>query len=610
MADMAPYDQLNGCKLEARMFSRRLFLGASSAAALLAVARSASAEENTQTVLDLNFFDRSAAADHARAFDAALRYVNHEVFDDPAGIVIEDAALNGVEDAGYAGSGSYPDGWQLLPQPAAPAGFSAIFTRTGASNGRLRLQGGSAGDFTLIMGSSRHFSIAKGDLLTGSVAIRLADGDRSSLASLGLLVRQNDLDGTPVNHAPPVTPIQQIQTDKPWWAQVQIVAAEGGFANLALKITTSGRFDLTFEINFPQLEKRPWRSTFCAASREADHVLLSAPTDYLSQTARSVVITADAPRFVPMASLWSEYANADNYIEVQLRDRVLVATVVANHVRNEIRLGVVPPLMRFTVCLSVRATGLAASLNGKPPQSIDCPVPKGLTVARLGGGINGAWNSTIGRLTLFKGVVPDIALQSRRGQVFFDDFDRPDSASLGRSPTGQTIEKTGGNDSAIVGRKWVVIPGGLGLAFAAYGKIALPKVPRYLGAVLTWTTGNSGGCAGLLAATNVPPDPVDALHTVVCDDREIFQTISNTRVEKALAEFIYPIAMRRDGETQYGVARMLNSTDSAVVYVGPQGDLVRHLDPTYAARIGSIAVFEHYWQILQCRPEFLAVAAS
>ena len=592
------------------MFSRRLFLGASSASAWLAFAGSAPVEETAQTVLDLNFFDRSAAADHARAFDAALRYVDHEVFADPAGVVIEDAGLNGVEDAGYSGSGSYPDGWRLLPQPAAPTGFSATFTKSGTGNGRLRLQGGSAGDFYLIMGSSRHFAIAKGDLLTGSVAIRLADGDRSGLTSLGLLVLQNDPDGAPANHAAPVTPIQQIQTDKAWWAQVQIVAAEAGFANLALKITTLGKFDLTFEINFPQLEKRIWRSTFCAAAREGDHLLLSVSADYLSEPARSVVITADAPRFVPAASLWSEYADAGNYIEVQLRDRVLVATVVADQVRNEIRLGVVPPLMRFTVCLSLRATGLAASLNGKPAQSIDCPVPKGLKLARLGGGIHGAWNSTVGRLTLSSGAVPDIALASRRDQVFFDDFDRPDSASLGRSPTGQMIEKTGGNDSAISGKKWVVIPGGLGLAFAAYGKVALSKVPRYLGAVLTWTTGNSGGCAGLLAATNMPPDPVDALHTVVCDDREIFQTISNTKVEKALAEFIYPIAMRRDGETQYGVARMLNATDSAVVYVGPQGDLVRHADPTYAARVGAIAVFEHYWQVLQCRPEFLAVAAS
>jgi hypothetical protein len=592
------------------MFSRRSFLGASSASAWLAFAGSAQAEENAQTVLDLNFLDRSSAADHARAFDAALRYVSHEVFGDPAGIVIEDAALNGVEDAGYSGSRSYPDGWQLLPQPAAAAGFSAAFTRSGTGIGRLRLQGGSAGEFHLIMGSNRHFSIAKGDLLTGSVAIRLAEGDRSGLAGLGLLVLQNNPDGALTTPAPPVVPIQQIQTDKAWWAQVQIVAARNGFATLALKITTSGKFDLTFDINFPQLEKRIWRSTFCATSREGDHLSLSAPADYLSQPARSVVITADAPRFVPAASLWSEYADAGNYIEVQLRNRVLVATVVADQVRNEIRLGVVPPLMRFTVCLSIRATGLAASLNGKPAQSIDCPVPKGLKLARLGGGIDGAWNSTIGRLTLLRGAVADIALQGRRDQVFFDDFDRPDSASLGRSPTGQTIEKTGGNDTAIAGRKWVVIPGGLGLAFAAYGKVALPRVPRYLGAVVTWTTGNSGGCAGLLAATNMPPDPVDALHTVVCDDREIFQTISNTKVEKALAEFIYPMAMRRDGETWYGVARMLTSADSAVVYVGPQGDLVRHVDPTYAARVGAIAVFEHYWQIMQCRPEFLAVAAS
>jgi hypothetical protein len=184
------------------MFSRGWFL--QTASALLAFAGSASAEENTRPLLDLNLFDQSAAADHARAFDATLRCVNHEVFGDPAGVVIEDTTFNGAEDAGYSGSGSYPDGWQVLP--TAPTGFAAAFSKTGVGNGRLRLQGGSAGDFYVVIGSSRHFAVATGDLLTGSVAIRLADGERSSLTSLGLLVFDNDADGAPANHAPPVTP--------------------------------------------------------------------------------------------------------------------------------------------------------------------------------------------------------------------------------------------------------------------------------------------------------------------------------------------------------------------------------------------------------------------
>jgi hypothetical protein len=214
-------------------------------------------------LLDLNFFDRSASTDHARALNAPLRYVNHEVFGDPAGIMIEDAALNGVEDADYSGSGAYPAGWRMLSQSGSPADLTAKFIKTGAGKSRLQLQGRSAGDFYVTTGSSRRFAIVTGDLLTGSVAIRLADGDRGSLKSLGLLILENNADGAVANPTPSVAPVQQIQTDKAWWAQVQIVAGLSGFANLAVKVTTSGKFDLTFEINFPQLEKRAWRSTIC-----------------------------------------------------------------------------------------------------------------------------------------------------------------------------------------------------------------------------------------------------------------------------------------------------------------------------------------------------------
>jgi hypothetical protein len=592
------------------MLSRRSFVGSASLLLASIAARLASAEQDSKPSLDLNFLDRNASSEHARALGAPLRYVDHEVFGDPAGIMIEDAALNGVQDASYSSSGSLPAGWQLLPPPAAPKDWVATFTRIGEAQGRMRLQGNTAGDFYIVLGSSQHFPIATGEMLTGSVAIRLAAGsDKGNLQNLGLLIAENSADGTVANVARSVAPVQQIQTDKPWWAQVQTVAVQNGFANLAVKVTTSGQFDMTLEINHPQLEKRGWRSTFCAVSRQGDDILLAAPSDHLLHSERSVVITADAPRFVAAATLWSEYADAGNYIEVQLRDRVIYAKAVAGGFANEIRLGVVPPLMRFTVCLVIRAIGLTASLNGKPSQLINVAMPKGLTLVRLGGGTTGRWNSTIARLTLFKGAVFDGALESRRDQVFFDDFDRPDSSALGRSPTGQIIERTGNANTAIAGRKWVAIGGVLG--GAAYGKLRLPNAPRYLGAVMTWTGGNAGGAAGLIAATNDDfTKPIDALHAVVSEHFEIFQTMSNSRVETALAVFAYPVAMRRDGQTPYGVACMLNSAESAVVFVGPQGDLARHVDPTYASRIGPIAVFEHYWQLAQCRPEFLAVAAS
>ena len=104
--------------------------------------------------------------------------------------------------------------------------------------------------------------------------------------------------------------------------------------------------------------------------------------------------------------------------------------------------------------------------------------------------------------------------------------------------------------------------------------------------------------------------PTDALHTIVSDDREIFQTITSSGVDPELANFYYPVPMKRDGATAYGVARLLNPAEKAVVFVGPQGDLARHVSEAYVSKVGKTAVFEHYWQIGQCRPEFLAVAAA
>jgi hypothetical protein len=310
------------------------------------------------------------------------------------------------------------------------------------------------------------------------------------------------------------------------------------------------------------------------------------------------------------ASLWREFRDQENFIELQLRGQALYACCAANNVKSEIKLGVLPPLMRFSVALTIDQETIAASLNGKPLKWLKSNVPVGLNAADLGGGVSGKWNSTIKQVTLCKGVAFDAAVESLREQVFFDDFDRSDSSSIGTSPTGQSMTRTGNVDTKIVSGKWVANDGGLGLRFAAYGKVTLQNEPRYMGLVTVWTNGTPGGAAGLIAATNNLTDPTDALHTIVGDPMEIFQTITKSKVDDAFAYFFYPTPMKRDGVTPYGAARLFNARESAVVFVGPQGDLPRHVSPEYAKKIGKTAVFEHFWQLTQCRPEFLAVAAS
>jgi hypothetical protein len=588
------------------MLSRRSFVQGFCALSSAGGGTAAAADGAEPT--DLDFCDRSAAAQHAGVLGDALRYVDHEVFGDAAGIMIEDSADNGVEDAGFGASP--PSGWQMRPETVLPDIYTATFAKTALARGQLRLQGRAAGDCTITLGSDRHFAIAAGDLLTGSLAIRLAQGDVAQIGAVGLIIAERDGSGRIANTAPVLAPVQQLAGDKAWWAQARITVGQSGFASLVLKVITTGAFDLVFDIHTPQLEKRGWRSTFCAASRAADTVIVAPSADYLSRPERTVVITADAPRQVAAATLWSEWRDADNFVEIRYRDHVVSAQSIADGVASEIRLGVVPPLMRFTVAMIRHATGLAASLNGKPVQSVACAMPRGLTRVTLGDGTHGRWNSTVARLTLHASALADAASASRRLVTFYDDFDRPDAAELGDSPTGQAIARVGANHSAIAGRQWVAMDGPPDAVSAAYGKVALPQVPRYLGAVVCWTTGNSGGAAGLIAASNDMSASTDALHSIVTDTAEIFQTITLSQVDAALARFVYPVAMRRDGATPYGVACLLNAAESAVVYVGPQGDLARHVSSTYAARAGRFAVFEHYWQPGQCRPAFLAVAAE
>ncbi len=592
------------------MLSRRLFV-VGSTMALACPDRSAQAAKSADAILDLDFTDPNARGSHARSLTGTLRYADHEVFGDRAGVLIEEATINGVEDAGYAGGDAFPTGWRLLPQPVSAAECATTFTRKGVGQGLLRLTGNATRDLFLVLGSAQHFAIAAGDLLTGSLAIRLAAGSLTNISGLGLINMENDAAGSPSVASLRPAPIQQLQSDKAWWAQVRSVAGPNDHANLALKLSVAGSYDVTLEINAPQLEKRTWRSSYSASSRTADDIAL-APEQlgYLRQAQRAVVITADAPRVAGTASLWSEWEDDNTYVELQLRDQALHARLVAGGTVSEAQLGRIPPLARFTVAMTLGPTGLAGAVNGKVAKSINAAVPTGLTTVRLGRGSQGYWNATIKRVSLYGIGAIDCAAMSLREQVFFDDFDRPDNASLGKSPTGQSIAKTGGVDTAIVAGKWIARNAGLGLAFAGYGKVSLPAAPRYMGAVLNWTTGRSGGAAGLIAATNNLSHPTDALHTIVCDSVEIFQTITGSRVDDALATFAFPNAMARDGATAYGVARLFNRIENAVVFVAPDGDLPRHVSTTYGERIGETAVFEHYWQLGQCRPEFLAVAAA
>ncbi len=256
--------------------------------------------------------------------------------------------------------------------------------------------------------------------------------------------------------------------------------------------------------------------------------------------------------------------------------------------------------------MTLGPTGLAGAVNGKVAKSINAAVPTGLTTVRLGRGSQGYWNATIKRVSLYGIGAIDCAAMSLREQVFFDDFDRPDNASLGKSPTGQSIAKTGGVDTAIVAGKWIARNAGLGLAFAGYGKVFSPAAPRYMGAVLNWTTGRSGGAAGLIAATNNLSHPTDALHTVVCDSVEIFPDhhwLARRRRARDLRFSECDGARRRDG---VWCCALVQPNRKRGGVRGSGWHLPRHVSTTYGERIGETRCVRALLAVgEQCRPEFL-----
>lgn len=530
------------------------------------------------------------------------RAATHEVFGDDAGEWIEEALNeNGVQDAAFSNASSPPNGWGIIPGVSISPSVS--FARVSASRGKLTISGNATGDFYYRFGNGQNLAISEGDNLIGSMAVRLSGGSLDNTSGLSLMIFENDASGVIANYSPVPSVIQLLQTDKPFWEQARIVAGNYAFATFGLKFSAAGAFNIQLEIAWPQLEKRPWRSQFAVTSRAADDRTHSLPAgDW------SIDIVADAPRFQSAGTLW-EGTDGSDRITLRHQNYQFFLTVVSGGVTLvDTAVARIPALMRFEVTLAKKSSGVAVSFNGK--SAIEAAItPPNVLLGTLGNGAAGYWNSSVVSADIMPAALAsaDLAVKSAGVGGLFDDFDRADTTVLGSPPMGPVWTQTGPNTNSIVGNKLVAQDNGEA-AQAAYAYVHLGSAPRYIGALIDFVPGNTGGALAFLAGTDVPPNTFDAFHSVFGDALTTFQTLTGGVVDPAIALYAYSTAIAADGNSQYCVASLIGG--GAEVKLLPDGAFGRIANADFEQKSGPYVIFEHFWKNGECRPEFSAVGAQ
>ncbi|MGY3527295.1 hypothetical protein [Bradyrhizobium sp. USDA 4452] len=539
------------------------------------------------------------------------RAATHEVYGDSAGNWYEEALVaNGVQDAGYSNASTDPTGWGFVFSSALTTSFART-GGSGSSQGVATWSGSTAGDYYYQLGAATNFAAVTADNLIGSVKLRLAAGSFTNVTNPSLVLIEytsgGALVGAPTGNA--VATLQQVQTDKTFFHQIGNGFVAGGttaFVALAIKFTATGAFNFSLGIDNPQLEKRKWRSTFAVSTRSADVNTFTVPA-----APYTLDVTADFPRFVPAGTLL-EIGSGSNRITVRQANYALFLTVVSGgSTLTDTQIAALPSMMRFKLDMTVNASSIVVSVNGQAQTfAITPPV---VTTGTLGNGNAGYWNSTIFVPNILSAAQTQAQLITKSLSLnnLYDDFtNRANSATLTTAWTGQSWHQSFNSaTNSISGGKLIATNTG-GSPFAAYLTAPLSANPRYLGAVLDWTNATTGGAAGLIAATNNFVSPTNAIHSIYTDANVVWQTIISDVVQTALATNTFINAMTKDAATKYSIVSMQNTGESAEVKVKPDGGYARLVDASLKAETGSTAVFEHFWQTGQCRPEFIAVAAS
>src|SRR5258708_532810 len=173
---------------------------------------------------------------------------------------------------------------------------------------------------------------------------------------------------------------------------------------------------------------------------------------------------------------------------------------------------------------------------------------------------------------------------STKGNLFFDDFNRPDQKGLGAAPSGQTWMLTGASaaNAAIVSRRYVLNTGSAGGTVYAFAPLA--SAPMTVGGKFSFVP--NGGASGTNVAIMFQGDTNNLLtkmiHLIVsrtgvtltwwngANQNNIPQYVSKVAYKSTLANdgTVYSVSMTVDGNWVY-------------VYL-PEGSVFVAYDPNFS----------------------------
>lgn len=546
-----------------------------------------------------------------------LRLGADEILNQSSGAWIEEAATNVISSPDFSGAiapSTLPTGWGRGFYDGS--GLTVTINSVSSSSMTFTINGvGSGNYFSLEFMPQLQQAVAIGQQWTCSAMMQVSNITGISKVGLGVVeyTAANTL-GTFT-----VSPIQTVSNDIPWFAQTNqtMTANDHAVCSIAFQTDASGTINSQITITRPQFEQRPWRSTFTTSTRNADIVALASSyqSNYLSSLARSICIGFDAPRYLASGTIWSEFKDTNNYIELRTSGSQTASNLSlfvksgGSTIANTV-LAILPPLSRNIACMSMSPTSIITSINGDPSLTTSVTIPTGLTLANLLSGQNGYGNTTVQNLKtwLFALSSAETISNSSLNNSLFDDFNRTNNSSLGVAPTGQTWAQSG-TPVYTINNKFMTTDLTNG---AAYAFLSIGKQPVYMGSVQTFTNQTSNGSAALVAATDTPPNSslpgFTALHNFNQTTDDLFEYIAAGSITP-VGQFTFSIPVVKDGSSLSGYGWFARYFDTSIVELTPYGAMPRVKNSLLTSNAGSILWFEAFGGGTVSVPSYRAVSA-
>ena len=561
----------------------------------------------------------------------AARISCDEIFAASAGLLIEASAVNSASSPTLAGAatgvigsgGAFPTSWTFK---GMPGGITTTITALDATGIEFTFVGtptGTAGFYVGVnpTGTGGAVCVA-GDVWCGSAFVRCfqSTGINSPSDQLfeyytaaGALIGNSTYKAGAAPQSDKVFPQQYVRT-------LPATTERLTYYPINPAVVSGTPINAKYRIERPQIEKSAYRSTFQpAATRSADVALLSGGSAYFASVNRTVALSFNAPRLNPNFNVWEERISGDaanNRIEIYTSGYLLKCKVVSGgSTLTDTTIGVVPILTRSTVVLAISPTGITASLNGKTAVTAAITSPTGFNEGQFGGGTTGYLNATIARATFLRTAQSGVscATLSKAGVTFFDDFDRADGA-IGTAPTGQAYTQIAAAGvitvPTISTKRLITADSGSGTT-AGYTAVDLLAAAKLMSVAMRFSAATIGGEVALIQNPNGMTTTANITsnsdhHFLASDTMATEYWISSLTTVQT---YVFAPVCALDGATEYNGA-VAYPGDGSVVWVLPEGELIRSTNTNFATERGRYHTWEHYWSTGQTQPSIRAMAAD